>query len=275
MTSSLLLLLPPSETKRDGGNAALRRDSDETSVLTTPPDAGLAWPELEAVRSVVADALVRVSRDEPAGMAALKLSAKQAAVELDRNRSLATAARMPAIDRYTGVLYDALDSSSLDERERSWLAHHAAVHSALYGLVGAEEAIAAYRLSSTSRLPGLALKRHWAEAVSSALGAHTGFVVDLRSKGYIALGPIPEGVAGAFVEVVSRGPDGELRALNHFNKKGKGLFVRALAQYCAAAEPGALPRVESAGDLCELAERTGFRMTVVDERTVQLEVDEV
>ncbi len=46
-------------------------------------------------------------------------------------------------------------------------------------------------------------------------------MIDLRSESYVHLGPIP----GAwFVRVVA--PDG--RALNHFNKHGKGAFVRAV-----------------------------------------------
>jgi hypothetical protein len=39
---------------------------------------------------------------------------------------------------------------------------------------------------------------------------------------------VPDGNS-FFVRVVSEGPDGRKRALNHFNKKGKGLFTRAVA----------------------------------------------
>jgi cytoplasmic iron level regulating protein YaaA (DUF328/UPF0246 family) len=40
------------------------------------------------------------------------------------------------------------------------------------------------------------------------------------------MGPAPEG--SVFLRVVTEGGDGRRRALNHFNKKGKGEFVRAL-----------------------------------------------
>ena len=61
---------------------------------------------------------------------------------------------MPAIDRYTGVLFDALDAPSLDADAREFARETVVVHSALFGLVGALDEIPAYRLSHDSRLPG-------------------------------------------------------------------------------------------------------------------------
>ena len=51
-------------------------------------------------------------------------------------------------------------------------------------------------------------------------------IVDLRSEGYAALGPAPAG--SVYLRVVSEGDDGRRRALNHFNKQGKGAFARRL-----------------------------------------------
>ena len=52
-----------------------------------------------------------------------------------------------------------------------------------------------------------------------------GLVLDLRSEAYVELGPAP---GSWFVRVVAADPSGHRRALNHFNKKGKGEFVRAV-----------------------------------------------
>src|SRR5690606_24914834 len=57
-----------------------------------------------------------------------------------------------------------------------------------------------------------------------------GLILDLRSEAYVALGPVPAGGNSFFLRVVAEGEDGKKRALNHFNKKGKGEFVRALVQ---------------------------------------------
>ena len=209
------LVLPPSETKRDGGTegSALALDS-------------LAFPALTRQRIEAIAALTRLSRNVSASTTALGLGPTQR-FEIDRNRAIRSASTMPVIDRYTGVLFEGLASESLDAPAHAWLGRHVIVHSALFGLVGAADAIPAYRLSHDSRVPGLALRKHWASAIAIELAGVDGLVLDLRSESYAHLGPRPEGAF--YLRVVTDGPNGQKRALNHFNKKGKGEFVRALA----------------------------------------------
>lgn len=245
MTESLLLLLPPSETKRDGGNAAFTGE-----LVDTPKDGGLSWAEtFGATRELVASDLHQLAGDRGAARKILKISEKQAEIELDRNRSLRTAPRMPALLRYTGVLYDALDAPTLTAPQLSWAAHHVAVHSALFGLVGGGEGIPAYRLSAGSRVGGVAPHQRWAPVTTEALAAHRGLVVDLRSKAYAALGPVAAARSHVTLDVVSRTPDGTVRSLNHFNKRGKGLFTRGIISH-AASSPH---RADQIGDVEQLA----------------------
>ena len=214
----MLLILPPSETKRDGGVAESSLDL-----------AALRFPELTRERRAALAALARVSRNATTAAAALKLGPTQR-FEIDRNRSVRRSPVMPAIDRYTGVLYDALDAASLSASEREFAGRHVVVHSALFGLVGALDPIPAYRLSHDSRMPDLVLRRHWAAGVSARLAEHDGVVLDLRSEGYVALGPPPVRSDVAYVRVVTDAPDGTRKALNHFNKSGKGRFTRAVLE---------------------------------------------
>ncbi|WP_309101925.1 peroxide stress protein YaaA [Microbacterium sp.] len=212
------ILLPPSETKRSGGSGA---------PLDLP---GLALPSLYDERQAIVDALIRLADDEEASRRVLKLSDRQLE-DILHNRMLCTAATMPAVDRYTGVLFDALDAASLPPAPRRWLGAHVWIHSAPFGPVGALDRIPAYRLAAGTSLPGVpALRRHWAEATSAAIAAERpGFVLDLRSEAYVALGPIATTVTSAYIRVVT--DDGESsRALNHFNKRSKGELVRALAE---------------------------------------------
>jgi uncharacterized protein len=159
-----------------------------------------------------------------ASAAALRLSPKQR-FEIDRNRAVGASPLLPAMDRYTGVLYDALDAANLGEAARAFAGEHLAIHSALFGLVMATDGIPAYRLSHDSRLPSLSLRRHWAGPVSSVLAARSDVVLDLRSESYVHLGPAPE--SAWYLRVVSA--DGG-RPLNHFNKHGKGEFARAVLE---------------------------------------------
>lgn len=215
----MLILLPPSETKRPGGR--------ERAL-----DIGaLALPELRAARDAAVDALVALSGDEEHAARVLKLSPRQRP-DIAHNATLRTAPTLPAVDRYTGVLFDALDAATLDAASRRWLGAHVLIHSAPFGPVGALDTIPAYRLAAGTALPGIPpLRRHWAGEVTEALrAAAPSFILDLRSEAYVALGPVPAEVASAYLRVVTIGEDGVTRALNHFNKHGKGAVVRRLAQ---------------------------------------------
>lgn len=239
------ILLPPSETKREGGEG---RPLDLES---------LSLPGLHPQRREVIDALIGLSADEETARKVLKLSAKQAG-DVVHNRMLRTAATMPAVDRYTGVLYDALDASTLPAASRRWLASHVWIHSAPLGPVGALDEIPVYRLAAGISLPGVAaLRRHWAQATADAIAeADPAFVLDLRSEAYVALGPVPASVRSAYVRVVTA----QGRALNHFNKKSKGQLVRALAED--------RPRIGSVRTLRTWAERRGVVLRDADEHGI-------
>lgn len=213
----MLFLLPPSETKLDGGSGMSGLDP-----------ASLSFPQLSEVRRDVTDRLLALSSDRAAMMSGLKLGPRLAD-EVDRNRTVESSPTMPALARYTGVLFDPVGVDDLDEQGWRWAHQHIAVHSALFGLVRAGDHIPAYRLSHDSRLPAGSLRSTWSASVSSVLAevVESGeFVVDLRSEGYVTLGPAPR-PGSVFVRVVSDA-SGRRRALNHFNKKSKGLFVRRL-----------------------------------------------
>lgn len=236
------ILLPPSETKRSGGGNAFQLES-------------LSHDEaLKQTRIQVRDALVKLSADAEAASRVLKLGVKNQDERL-HNLALDTSGAMPAIERYTGVLYDALDAGSLDARSRAWLSSHVSIQSALLGLLGAGDEIPAYRLSGSSRLPSLdtPLKRLWASAHEGVDWSGLGWILDLRSKDYEALAPLPEG-AGSWLNVVQRGPNGEVRALNHFNKAAKGDLVRRLAL--------GRPRIDSSTGLLRWAQSEGLELFV-------------
>lgn len=247
------LLLPPSETKRVGGARRLR-------LGALRHDSALGEARLR-----VKAALEELSRDEEAAAKILKLGVKNRA-ELEHNLRLDESGVLPAIERYTGVLYDALDVGSLDARARHWIDDHVSVQSALFGAIGAGERIPAYRLSASSRLPALGapLKRVWSEAHRGV--ERDGFVLDLRSKDYAALAPLTPG-AGLPLEVVQRAEDGRVRALNHFNKAAKGDLVRRLAR--------SAPRIGSAAELIDWAGDEGLEMLLGDDGAALVLVTEL
>ncbi len=245
----MIVLLPPSETKRVGGEG--------------PPLhlEGLSCPALTPLRATLVNELVELASDETACARALGLSASQHA-EIERNASLRSAPTMPAIERYTGVLYDALDVGSLKgaavDRARSRLA----IGSALFGLLRADDPIPAYRLSAGSRLPGQpTLAARWKPLLEPALAdlASAELIVDLRSGSYAALGRIPDAVD---VNVVAEHSDGRRTVVSHFNKAHKGRLARALVS--SRSEPSDAASVATVARRAGMrVERDGQKLTVV------------
>ncbi|MGV9824672.1 peroxide stress protein YaaA [Gordonia sp. NPDC003429] len=211
----MLVILPPSETKSDGGSGA-------------PLDLdALSFTELNPVRERVADGLVELAADLDASRTALGLGRTQLA-EVDRNADLWLSPTRPAIERYTGVLYDAFDLGSLTRASKAKVADRIAIGSALFGVVRAHDPIPAYRLSGGSKLPGMpTLTSLWKPALSAALDAVDDFVVDLRSGIYQQLGPVSGAVTAT---VVTEAPDGSRKVVSHFNKHYKGLVARELVR---------------------------------------------
>lgn len=249
--AQVLILLPPSETKAAGGDAAATLD------LAALPHADV----LGATREQLVDALVQLSADPDIAMAALGLGERQRD-ELDRNAALRAAPTMPAVLRYTGVLYDALDVTSLRAPERRRAFERIAIGSALFGLVGAADLIPAYRLSAGSRLPQLGtLGAAWKPVLAPVLEqvAREQLVVDLRSGSYRALAPVRGAVTA---QVLTEAPDGSRSVVSHFNKHAKGLLARALAR--TSSEPTTIR------DVARIARRAGLEVEIVGDDRIDV-----
>ncbi|MQA25900.1 MAG: peroxide stress protein YaaA [Micromonosporaceae bacterium] len=246
----MLVLLPPSETKASGGSG--------------PPldlDA-LPFPELNPTRRKLADHLVELARDVPASLAALELTERQTD-EVRRNAELWGSPTLPALRRYTGVLYDALDAASMSRAEVARAGSRLAVASALFGVVRGEDPIPTYRLSGGNTLPGMgSLRSVWRPALEPVLAAADELIIDLRSGAYASLASLP----GAFaVRVVTEDSAGRRKTVSHHNKASKGRLARALAT--APREPGSLRGVLG------IAARAGLRLERTGERALDLITD--
>jgi cytoplasmic iron level regulating protein YaaA (DUF328/UPF0246 family) len=128
------------------------------------------------------------------------------------------------------VLYEGLDAATLSPEQRAFAERHVAIASAAFGLTRAGDPIPAYRLSHDSRLPGISLVKLWRPPLAALLASTEGLLLDLRSEAYASLGPLPERPDAVFLRVVSEDATGRRRALNHFNKMGKGAFTRRIVE---------------------------------------------
>ena len=222
----MLVVLPPSETKATGGSHPAVDFSS------------LSFGSLNSIRERIAADLVALSANREAAMETLKLGPRLAD-EVTANAALLESSTMPALERYTGVLYDALSPSDLPETGRARLA----IGSALFGVIGGDDLIPRYRLSAGMKLDGKTLRAWWGSAVTDAL-ADCGFVIDMRSGAYQNLGPVP----GALTIRVEQADTGKV--VSHFNKHYKGLLARELALSPADAY--------SAADVAAIARAAGM-----------------
>ncbi len=257
MSASLpLILLPPSEGKASGGEG--NPWARDTMALA-----------LDDRREEVLDALARAMRASAAARGKLlgvKGVALAAATEADRDaRATPT---MPAIERYTGVLYDALDHRSLGAAQRRRLDASVLIVSGLWGALAPTDPIPDYKLKIGAALPRLGkLSTWWRDDLSAAIAERAAgrAVWNLLPQEHAAAWRAPSGLAQYSATFLKRRPDGTLAPVSHWNKFLKGALVRFLL-----AHPGASPddlsgwehpagyrldpaRTEDAGDLTLLS----------------------
>ena len=152
----LFLLLPPSEGKAVGGAGRWQ------------PTSGTFGRRLGTIRRAVIDALGRTTVNEA------KLGAKGALFDraTAANDAVATdrARRLPAHQRYTGVVWEHLGATTLDDEQRKRIL----VPSALLGLVTANDPVPDHRLKFDVALDGVGrLDRFWRPHLTEALEKHT------------------------------------------------------------------------------------------------------
>ncbi len=232
----MLVLLPPSETKAVGGAAV-------------PLDLGsLGFPQFTRTRKVLLDRLIRLSGNPARARKLIGVPASLDA-ELARNTELLVGPTLPAIHRYTGVLYDALDVGSMTAVEFARAGQRLAICSALFGLLRPGDAIPVYRLSASSKLtPASTIPSMWRRPFTAVGVDVEGPVIDLRSGSYAAFGGFPGAIT---TRVVTAMPSGERRMVSHFNKHTEGLLARALTVTRA--------QVTDVPSLLRVARRAGLR----------------
>ncbi len=188
-------------------------------------------PELDGARAQVLAALQRAMRGSMVKRARLLgVKGEALAAATDANLEASTAPTQRAIERYTGVLYGALDHGSLSATGRRRVDDQVRIFSGLWGLVGPADPIPDYKLKMGSSLMKLGkLSTWWRAGVTAALAPEiVGRTVwDLLPNEHeAAWSPAPSAtiVTVRFADEV----DGRLTTVSHWNKLLKGALVRHL-----------------------------------------------
>jgi cytoplasmic iron level regulating protein YaaA (DUF328/UPF0246 family) len=250
----MLLLLPPSETKKIGG------------TNLTIEQVHLSYGQLNEARDLVLEALLKVCKNKAEATRVLKLSPKQLG-DRELNLAIRQAPTMAAYERYEGTLYKAIGIETLTKHEVELMRGNVLIQSALFGLISATDRIPWYRLSANTALPNLSLKKIWREHHDAAFNRLVDMpIIDLRSKAYVDLAPIPEYLDSYYVEVVALDSKGHRRALNHFNKTAKGELVGAFIR--SKTPPKTLAQLKT------VAKRVGLELEI-EGKTIFLITNEI
>lgn len=195
----MYILLPPSEGKSArAGHGVLGANPG-----VNPDDT-----------RAVLDHINRLRPAERARFYGLKDAGKCAAAHA-LNTACFEASALPAIDRYTGVVYDHIDYPTL--RKKAAARNRVLIVSALFGLIPAGAPIPDYKLSMN---PWLA--RYWKSINTARLADRAGgkAVLDLLSQSY------RKAVEHPNLITVDFRVEGGKKAAGHFGKAIKGRFVR-------------------------------------------------
>lgn len=257
------VLLPPSEAKAPGGDGPSLRM------------AGFGDSPLAQARAEVARAVTTFCRADPnTAIVALRLPASRAQADLATNTAMLDAPTMPALDRFVGVLYQALDPATLPPVARVAADHTLFVSNGVFGLLGAAEPVPDHRVAMAATVPGLGgrgaptvLAAFWRAQLAPALpdllacapdavGEH--LIVDLRSSDYATVPALSGPMRASALPVralTEKRIDGHWlrRPLSYQAKQTKGRLTRALLLAETTGRP-----VKTIDDVAEAAESAGL-----------------
>lgn len=229
MAGRSLILLPPSEGKATGGNG--------------PPLSLelMSFGSLNPTRERMVKSLAQLSQRPR--VAKKLMGVKGAALEkaLAENSDLVEAPTLTAIERYVGVMYDAIDYQSLDSNAREAFDQSVVIMSGLFGLLRPSDMIPAYKLKMSAPL----LRRRtcasvWKPLISKGLAnaAADRVIWDLLPIEHSAAwNPrvVPYEVRFT-VKFLEQGADGKTKTVSHLSKALKGALVRYLVSNASAAD---------------------------------------
>lgn len=128
----------------------------------------------------------------------------------------------PAIERYTGVVYEHLNWESLSEKSQQYMEKHVLIFSGLFGMTTPLTLIPNYKL----KMNVLSLQYHWNHTITEILKKED-FIFDLLPQVYRkAYSPKSNVIKVEFV-VENKG---KKTAAGHYGKAVKGRFIRFLAE---------------------------------------------
>ena len=221
MTVTPLILLPPSEGKASGGMG--------------PPISldSMSFPSLNTTRSLLIRALHEINSSQNTAQKLLGVKDKALLNAMSANSKIESSSTMPAIRRYTGVMYDAIEYESLNKKQMKDFNDNVLIMSGLFGIVRPLDMIPGYKLKMGARLHNSkACSSIWKPLITEKLAklCKDTVIWDLLPIEHSAAWePSAVHYASRFtVKFLQRTFDGKLRTISHWSKALKGAVVQYL-----------------------------------------------
>lgn len=221
--SDYIILLPPSEGKSKAG--------DETKPYRMVKNLRKynSFINLEIEREFIynslRDSLQKLSESELEKVFELKGSNLQEAIEVLSD--LLNKETMPAIQRYSGVMFNAIEYSSLEEKRKENFDSSVIFVDGMFGLLRPQDYIPEYKLKINSKFLKIDVSKYWKEHLKSD------FQELFRNKTVIDL--LPEahrkvveykGAKEVFKIGFAEKKNNKIVATGHNSKKLKGGLIR-------------------------------------------------
>lgn len=205
------------------------------------PDApALTKPLLAKDTAELAEVAKKLTRSKLRAL--MGISEKLADLNYERFQAFKTSGKAPVAKHaalaFNGDVYLGLDAGSLSDDDLEFAQDHLRILSGLYGVLRPLDAIQPYRLEMGSKLKnprGSDLYDFWGDRIARELnksvsGHSDGTIVNLASKEYFSAVDRSALKSRIVTPIFKEEKDGQLRQLQFFAKRARGLMARWAVQ---------------------------------------------
>ena len=140
-----------------------------------------------------------------------------------QNQDIFNSPCAPAIERYTGVVYEHIEWETLSEKAKKYMDEYVIIFSGLFGMLTPMTPIPDYKL----KMNVLSLQHHWNPILSEALQDEKPIIDLLPQVHRKAYKPNKKNVTPVDFLIINKG---KKTAAGHFGKAVKGEFIRYIAE---------------------------------------------
>lgn len=214
-----LIVLPPSETKLAAGTGSFQECVDALRYVK----------DFEHVHKHIQKTIQ--AKNHAKLEKVFEMKGRNLDRALQKNTNLMTSEVMPAIQRYTGVMYDAIDVSSLDADTKNRASENICIIDGLFGCLRGSDLIPDYKCKINTKLTGLDVSVFWQEKLVDLFDPceKDTIILDLLPDAHKKV--IPPDTRMVEIVFMDRKSDGSYKKTGHHAKALKGHFVRYILGY--------------------------------------------